>query len=206
MNTLEEDIKSLERAVLAEARVEAEKIGETARQKTDALRKQAQIQAEAERKAILDQAKQEADRIRGQSLATGQLKARTFQLESREKLLNEVFAKVRQQIGDVSKSKEYEKITSQLLREALSQLNAQTAVVHADKVTLKILNDGVLEKVAKDLKAELSVGKTLEDRTGVFVEASQGRLVYDNTLETRLDRLKNGLRSSVFQILSGESK
>lgn len=206
MNTLEEDIKSLERAVLAEARAEAEKIGETARQKTDALRKQAQIQAEAERKAILDQAKQEADRIRGQSLATGQLKARTFQLESREKLLNEVFAKVRQQIGDVSKSKEYEKITSQLLREALSQLNAQTAVVHADKVTLKILNDGVLEKVAKDLKAELSVGKTLEDRTGVFVEASQGRLVYDNTLETRLDRLKNGLRSSVFQILSGESK
>ncbi|OGO22030.1 MAG: hypothetical protein A2Y54_02260 [Chloroflexi bacterium RBG_16_51_16] len=206
MNTLEEDIKSLERAVLAEARAEAEKIGETARQKTDALRKQAQIQAEAERKAILDQAKQEADRIRGQSLATGQLKARTFQLESREKLLNEVFAKVRQQIGDVSKSKEYEKITSQLLREALSQLNAQTAVVHADKVTLKILNDGVLEKVAKDLKAELSVGKTLEDRTGVLVEASQGRLVYDNTLETRLDRLKNGLRSSVFQILSGESK
>ena len=206
MNTLEEDIKSLERAVLAEARAEAEKIGETARQKTDALRKQAQIQAEAERKAILDQAKQEADRIRGQSLATGQLKARTFQLESREKLLNEVFAKVRQQIGDVSKSKEYEKITSQLLREALSQLNAQTAVVHADKVTLKILNGGVLEKVAKDLKAELSVGKTLEDRTGVLVEASQGRLVYDNTLETRLDRLKNGLRSSVFQILSGESK
>src|SRR4030065_2037420 len=113
MNTLEEDIKSLERAVLAEARAEAEKIGETARQKTDELRKQAQMQAEAERNAILDQAKQEADRIRGQSLATGQLKARTFQLESREKLLNEVFAKVRQQIGDVSKSKEYEKITSQ---------------------------------------------------------------------------------------------
>ncbi len=206
MNTLEEDIKALERAVLAEARAEAEKIEDTARQKTDALRKQAQSQAEAERKVILDQAKQEADRIRGQSLATGQLKARTFQLESREKLLSQVFEKVRQQIGDVSKSKEYEQITIHLLQEALSQLNAQTAVVHADKVTLKILNDGILEKVAKELKAELSVGTTLEDRTGVLVEASQGRLVYDNTLETRLDRLKNGLRTSVFQILSGESK
>jgi vacuolar-type H+-ATPase subunit E/Vma4 len=93
-----------------------------------------------------------------------------------------------------------------MLREALSQLNATTAVVHADKVTMKILKDGVIENVAKDLKAELSLGKTLDDRTGLVVEASQGRVVYDNTLETRLDRLKNSLRSTVFQILSGESK
>jgi vacuolar-type H+-ATPase subunit E/Vma4 len=206
MNTLEEDIKTLERAVMAEARAEAEKIEETARQKTEAVHKQAQTQAEAERKAILDQARQEADRIRGQSLATGQLKGRTLQLESREKLLSQVFEKVRQQIGDVTKSKEYEKITINLLREALSQLNAKTAVVHADKLTMKILTDGALEKVAKDLKVELSEGKMLDGRTGVLVEASQGRLVYDNTLETRLDRLKNSLRSSVYQILSGESK
>ena len=45
-------------------------------------------QAEAERARILENAKKEAGRLRGQAVAAAQLKARTFQLEQRELLLN----------------------------------------------------------------------------------------------------------------------
>ncbi len=206
MDKIEEDIKSLERVILSEARGEVDQMQSEARQKADNLRLVAQAHAEAERKAILEQAAREAERIRSQGLATSQLKARTMQLEAREKLLGQVFDAVKQRFPEVTRSRDYEKIIIQLLREAMVQLNAKKAVVRADKVALKLLKDGTLEKLAGELKAELSLGKILEDGTGVIVEASQGRLHYDNTFETRLDRLQNGLRSAVYQILTGESK
>ena len=62
-----------------------------AKEKADAIRQHAQEQAESERKEILDRAKQEAERIRSQVIATAQMKARTLQLEHREKLLDKVF-------------------------------------------------------------------------------------------------------------------
>jgi vacuolar-type H+-ATPase subunit E/Vma4 len=48
------------------------------------------------------------------------------------------------------------------------------------------------------------VGTLLEEGTGLVVSSSEGRLRYDNTLETRLSRLQNALRSAVYHVLTGE--
>ena len=92
--------------------------------KADAIRKRAQEQAEKERKEILDQARQEAERLRSQVVANAQLKARTLQLEHREKLLDRVFDAAKQKLPAVQKRSDYNKLVAQLLREALVQLNA----------------------------------------------------------------------------------
>ncbi len=205
MKTLEEDIKSLERAILSEARAEAEQIRAESVQKADAIRLQAQAQAEVDRKKIMEQATREAERIRSQAMATSQLKARTSQLEHREKILEQIFESVRQQLADVQKRKDYEHIVLQMVREAVIQLNARKAVLRADKTTQKVLKDDSLEKLSKELNANISFGKALDEGTGVIVEASDGHLHYDNTLETRLNRMQSGLRSGVYQILTGES-
>src|SRR5512132_2776797 len=88
MKTEVAEIDMLERAILTEARDEAEQIKAKAKEKADAIRKRAQEQAEAERKAILDQARQDAERFRSQAVATAQLKARSVQLAHREQLLD----------------------------------------------------------------------------------------------------------------------
>ena len=48
------------------------------------------------------------------------------------------------------------------------------------------------------------MGDVLEEGTGVIVDASDGHLHFDNTLETRLSRLQSSLRSSVYHVLMGE--
>jgi vacuolar-type H+-ATPase subunit E/Vma4 len=204
MNSPEENIQALTRAILNEAQAEAEEAKAEAQSKADVLRQRAQQQAEAERKAILERAGQEAERLRSQAIATSQLKARALELEHREKLLGRVFKTVREQLPAVQQRKDYDQIAIQLLREALIQLKAGQAEVRADKSAQKFLTDRVLEELSKELKAELSIGKPLEQGIGVVVEASDGHLHYDNTLETRLNRLQNGLRSSVYRILMGE--
>ena len=204
MNTGAQEIEMLARAILTEARDEADQIKADAKEKADAIRRRAQEQAEAERKAILDRARQEAERLRGQAVATAQLKARSSQLTHREQLLERVFKAVQEKLTDVQNRPDYDEITAMLLREALSELRVDAAQVRADETTQKVLKKGVLREVSKDLNAEFKDGDVLEEGTGIVVDANDGKVHYDNTLETRLRRLQGVLRSPVYQVLTGE--
>jgi vacuolar-type H+-ATPase subunit E/Vma4 len=71
-------------------------------------------------------------------------------------------------------------------------------------VTQDILKKGALDKISGELKGQFTLSDTLEEGLGVIVDAADGKLHYDNTLETRLDRLQGTLRSTVHKILMGE--
>jgi len=204
MKNATEDIEMLARAILGEARDEAEQLQVEAKEKADAIRKRGQEQAEAERKLILDRANQDAERLRGQSVATAQLKVRSMKLEDREKLLDGVFEEVKKQLDAVKNRPDYDAIAALLLREALTQLRVKKAEVKADESTQKALKNGALDAISKELNGEFSLVGTLDEGTGIVVDAAGGKIHYDNTLETRLSRLQNTLRSSVYKVLMGE--
>jgi vacuolar-type H+-ATPase subunit E/Vma4 len=201
MNSEAENIVELERAILIEAREEAEQMQVEAKEKADAIHKRAQEQADAERKAILDRAREDAERLRSQATATAQLKARSSQLEHREKLLDNVFAEVKKKLDGVKNQPEYGAIAKMLAREALTQLKVNQAEIRADEATRKSLN---FDELSRELNGQFIPGKNLEEGTGVVVEAAGGKIHYDNTLETRLNRLQGGLRSAVYKVLMGE--
>ena len=201
MKSEAEDIELLAQAIMLEARDEAEQLQIEAKEKANAILKRAQAEAESERKAILDRAKQDADRLRSQSSATSQLKARSSQLEQREKLLDSVFEEVKKQLDGVKKRSDYDAIATMLVREALSQLKVTEAEIRADESTQKALK---LDEVSKELNGKFSFGSKLEEGTGIQVNAADGKVHYDNTLETRLSRLQSALRSSVYKVLMGE--
>jgi V/A-type H+/Na+-transporting ATPase subunit E len=205
MNNAAQDIEMLSRAILTEAREEAEHIKAEAKEKAEAIRKRAQEQAEQERKAILDRAREDAERLRGQAVATAQLKARSLQLTSREQLLDRVFKTVKEKLSDVQKRPDYDQIAALLLREALVQLRVNKAEIRADKTTQNILEKSALGEISKELKGQFTSAGTIEEGTGIVVDAADGKLHYDNTLETRLSRLEGTLRSSVYKLLIGET-
>jgi vacuolar-type H+-ATPase subunit E/Vma4 len=205
MRTVEESIKALARAVQDEARAEADQVLADAKAKAEAIGQHAQEQAAAERTEILEHASADAARIRSQAIATAQLKARTLQLERREKLLDSVFEAARQQLPTVQQWTDYGQIARRLLREALILLGADAARVRADERTRALLTDPVLAEIAKELGVQVQVGARLEQGTGVIVETSDGHRQVDNTLETRLSRLQDVLRSPVYHLLMGES-
>lgn len=200
----DENMEPLSRAILKEAEVDAQQMREEAKAKADAIRQRAQEEAEKARREILDKAQQEAERVRSQTLSSAQLKARTMQLEQREKLLDRVFQTAREKLGDVQNGKDYDQLAAMLLREALTQLRVNKAEIHADKATRASLEKKAIKDLASELKGEYSVGDDLEEGRGVVVDAGEGRLHYDNTLETRLERLQSSLRASVYKLLMGE--
>ena len=201
MNSIEQDIELLARAIMTEAREEAEQLQAEARDEAEAIRKRAQGEAESERKAILTRAKEDADRLRSQTSATSQLKERSTLLEQREKILNKVFEEARKKLSSVKDRSDYGEIAMMLAREAVTQLDASEAEVRADETTQKALK---LDELSKELNGKFTFGEKLEEGTGVVVNAAGGKLHYDNTLETRLNRLHGSLRSSVYKMLMGE--
>lgn len=206
MKTEVQDIEMLARAILTEARDEAEQIKAEAKEKADAIRRRAREQAEAERKAILDRAREDEERLRGQAVATAQLKARSMQLAHREQLLDRVFKAVKEKLPEVQKHPDYDQISAMLLREALTQLKVKKADIRADETTQKFLKRGALHEISKELDGELKITGELEEGTGVVVDAADGKIHYDNTLETRLSRLQSTLRFAVYQVLIGEKE
>jgi V/A-type H+-transporting ATPase subunit E len=204
MKSDDRNIEALSRAVLREAQGEAEKILADAREKTESIRKQAEEEAAARRAEILEQATREARRIRSEALSTVQLKARTLQLEQREKLLDEVFEAARQQLAILQQSTDYEEIACRLLHEALTHLGIEQALVRADEMTRKYYSEKVLREISKEVGTKIQFGAPLEGGIGVIAETLDGHRQYDNTLETRLVRFRDTLRLPVYHLLMGE--
>jgi V/A-type H+-transporting ATPase subunit E len=181
----------------------SEQVKAEAKEKVDAIRRRAQERAEQERKAILDRARQDAERLRSQAVATAQLKARSTQLSHREQLLDRVFKTVKEKLPDVQNRPDYDQIAAMLLREALVQLRVKKAEIRADKTTQHVLKKS-LHDISKELNGQFRMSDELEEGTGIIVDAADGKLNYDNTLETRLSRLQSTLRSAVHKVLIGE--
>jgi V/A-type H+-transporting ATPase subunit E len=200
----EENIEPLTRAIFKEAEVDAQQMREEAKAKANDIRQRAQEEAEKVRREILDRAQQEADRLRSQTISSAQLKARTMQLENREKLLDRVFQTAKKKLADVQKRPDYEQLAAQLLREALTQLRVNKAEIRADQATRSLLEKKALNDISNELKGEYTLADNLEEGTGIVVDAADGKLHYDNTLETRLQRMQSSLRASVYKVLMGE--
>jgi V/A-type H+-transporting ATPase subunit E len=205
MKSPDENIKVLSHAVLSDVREDVERAVSEAKAKAENIRQNAKERAEAERSRILEQANRETDRVRSQAVAVAQLKARTMQLEQREKLLDSVFSTARQKLTAMQRDSDYEQVAERLLREALTQLSASTVKVRADRTTQELFTTSMLEKLSKDLKVSIQLEEPLEQGTGVIVETIDGHRQYDNTLETRLKRMQDSLRTSVYHILMGET-
>jgi vacuolar-type H+-ATPase subunit E/Vma4 len=201
MKSVEESTRALSRAVLGEARADAEQIRTSSKAKADAIRQHAQEQGEAERDETLKRARQEASRIHSQAVAAAQLKARTLRLERREKLLNSVIDAARKQLVTVQEWTEYDQISRQLAREAVDRLGAGKARILADERTQAVLTDGALSEISEETGVQLQLGETLERGTGVVAETVDGHRRYDNTLGARLGRWQNALRSPVYHLL-----
>ena len=202
----DENIQGLSSAVLSDVRGNAEQSINEAKEKAALIRKQAADQAAAARAEILAKASVEADRIGSQAIATTQLKARTAELEEREKLLNDVFDAAAKKLATIQQGNDYEKIAQRLFREAITLIGAESVKVHADKATSKFITHSLVDSLSKELKVKIHIDEPLTEGTGVVVETADGHRQYDNTLETRLKRMRDTLRAPVYNILIGDAK
>jgi vacuolar-type H+-ATPase subunit E/Vma4 len=201
-----DSIESLERAIIEEARGEAQQIVESARTKAQIIYQEADSQVKAEGNIILDRARKKADTLRSQVEASARIDAQALKLNRREQLLTQVFDRAREQLASATQWPDYQDVARQLVRDAVAHLGSDNILVRADPQTQKVLTPDVLAELATEIGVYMRPGEPLAEGTGIMLETPGGHCRYDNRLETRLARIQSALRTSVHRILMGEEQ
>jgi len=204
MSPQQDDIRTLERAILQDASGEAQRILTDARARVTSLRQEAQARLESERAATVGRAEDEAASLLDQTVAEVRIDAQSLRLRRREQLLDRVFSDARARIADAAQWPDYAEVALRLTRDAAKQIDSDAMIVKADAATARYLGEEVLSSLGQDAGVRLVMGASLTEGIGVILETPDGHRRFDNTLENRLNRLHDRLRAGVFHILMGE--
>jgi len=189
----------LREEILAAARREGEEIVSRARQDAEVFLTSAVGEAERIRQEQLDQARAEAARQSELILATVTVETGRLRAARVEALLESVYEEACQRLV-AREGFEYLETVISLASHAISQMAGDGFVVKLSEEDQTILGDGLAEKIAHRVGRPVIITISYEPgitESGVIVEDTEARQVWDNRLVKRLERLWPELRRQV---------
>lgn len=166
--------------------------------------------AEAEREAVLGDARARAERIRGEStarlnreqadrlaprerelkatnartLAEARRRGRATALAARQRVFERVFARARERLAALASDEAYRNAIPSHLGEALVYMGDVPVVIRCPPALAGAV------RAALEGRADAQIAEDETMGPGVVVQAADGHVVVDNTLEARLTRLR----------------
>jgi vacuolar-type H+-ATPase subunit E/Vma4 len=172
---LEKEANAEIERILTEARGQAERLIAQANQETQAYLAEQRQRIDAERKAAL---------VKADSAA--QVRASALVLQAKDQAIAEVFATAGAELSRLQQDKtRYGAILRGLIREASGALSDRVTV-QANSKDLDLVKQAV-----KDLKLDAEVKPGDDISGGVRLISSDGRFVVENTLASRVERVRS---------------
>lgn len=171
--------------ILAEARAQAQEIVAQAQREAQSYLDAQRRQAEAERAAT---------RTKAESAA--QLKAAALVLQAKDQAMTAIFTDAEAELQRISQNKtQYAKILRGLIQEAATGLSGHLIIeVHPNDVQ-------VARQAVKEAGLDAEVKSSTAISGGARVATPDGRFVVENTLTSRLERVKPVVASEVAALL-----
>jgi vacuolar-type H+-ATPase subunit E/Vma4 len=187
-------LKSVEESAEARER----ELRQKAEQQAAAIRTEAKKRAEEiQRAAIRDAEKSVAiERNKQLYLAKGGIKEKA--LRSREKIFLSAFAEAEEQLSRLRQDGKYPGVFERLVRETVSAMGENPFVLHVDKRDLDLCRATLS---AMNIRRE--VIPDIECAGGVVAASPDGLIAVANTVESRLERIKEHKRLEIYAILTG---
>jgi vacuolar-type H+-ATPase subunit E/Vma4 len=184
---------------IASIRAKAEQTAEEIRGK--AVARGAEISAK-----ILKDAQGRGESARRRLLSSVSLEVKRAKLRAREEIIALIMEKVEKSIATFRDSEDYPAVLTAIVAEALRALSRGRFLVYVDSRDIELLKNRVFPEVLSILEKEgiKPVGmeaKPLEKESlgGARVSVLGGNVVFDNTFEARLYRLREEVRRIIFE-------
>ena len=154
--------------------------------------------------AILENAKKQAENLKRQIVGSSRLSARNNQLILIEDSVKTVFEMARKRLLSLHKEPDYEKLMKQALLNASMKSARTTLSIECNKT-----DSGLVRKVVDSINKEKGTTMVVADKNidilgGIRATSSDGTLTYDDSIDSRIERLKPLIRKNIVQILRGE--
>lgn len=148
---------------------------------------------EEEYTRILDEGRKEADKVSRQIVGGADLKARNAQLVLVEESISAAFDRAVERIRSADRATaDYEGLVEVLVRESTDALGTTDVVVSTSSQD----EPAVRAALGRFEGAEMS-GEAIECLGGVRVRSRDGTMSYDNTLDSRIERMKPLIRKEI---------
>ncbi|MHC1626704.1 MAG: V-type ATP synthase subunit E [Methanoculleaceae archaeon] len=169
---------------------------------------------EAEIRALLEDAERKARDIRerhikdAEKLAESERMERLFRAHSdvsariaevRHEIFDSAFCAARERLSDIREKPQYPEIFQALFNEALSFFSSGELVVHVDPGDTEICR-----KMITETGRPCNIVSDIRCTGGLILEAESGRIRVDNTIDSRLDRARERLKTEIFSALFGD--
>jgi vacuolar-type H+-ATPase subunit E/Vma4 len=194
------NLDALIERVIAKAREEAEAMTERAEKAAAREIRQAEEQA-AKRLAAAEAAVRDAAEQRKHSvLAEVQQEERRTLMNMREDAVETVFTAALEELGMIDDEKARCELLVALVGEGVRALGVDAVRVRLNASELALARGNEFPKEIDGVSVTFD-DETIENRGGPVVSDMDGRVVFENTFEARLGRMRGELRGQVARIL-----
>ncbi len=160
---------------------------------------------QSEYNGIIESAKKQAENLKRQIIGSSRLTARNRELLLIESAINDIFAKAKQRLGSPSNEKEYKDLIKKMIEVSVARLDSSEVVIECNKNDFELVKKIISDMSTAKNKVKLNISKKPVDIIGgIRAVSGDGTMTLDNSLDSRIDRLKPLIRKELVQLLRGE--
>jgi V/A-type H+-transporting ATPase subunit E len=201
---MSESLEKLQNRILSDARLKAEETIKDAQAKAQQILEEARQRAQKESDEIMTKANVDAESIR-RSILSSKVRANRLRiLDEKNRIVQDIIHNVQDHLSNISKSEQFENTTQRFVSEAVKAVDSDQPIVRVGfKDATKKNLDGISRVLPKGGKLVIDE-KPIDDFGGVVATDPEGRVVFNNTFKSRLERLDNQLLTLIASTVFGE--
>jgi V/A-type H+-transporting ATPase subunit E len=197
--SLDDVLKKVVEDAVAELRSKIREIEEEQMRRIEARSEELLARASTAKALI----QREASAARSRIVTQTSLDARREYLSMVEEAVAGVISESLERISEMRGGERYSQFLERTMREAIEVVGGEEVVVECGRDDAEFVKE-LAGKISEERNISVKVSNGyLESRGGVRVMRADGSIVYDNTLEARLERMKTFLRSEIVKRLMG---
>jgi V/A-type H+/Na+-transporting ATPase subunit E len=160
---------------------------------------------QSEYEVIVESAKKQAENLKRQIIGSSRLNARNKELLIIESAINEIFDKAKERLQSKPDEKSYKELIRKMVEDSVSKLESTEIIIECNKNDYDLLKKVIQDISGKNTKIKLSISKKPIDISGgIRARSGDGTMTLDNSMESRIERLKPLIRKEIVQLLRSE--
>ncbi|MGZ5501136.1 MAG: V-type ATP synthase subunit E [Nitrososphaeraceae archaeon] len=158
---------------------------------------------EGEYENIISNAEKKAENLKRQVIGSSKLSARNKELVLLEQAVNDVYVKAKEKLLSYSEEPNYRNMLIKTLDESIPNLGTYDIIIECLKRDAEFFKKQI-EPLSQKFNKKIKLQSNLKNSLGGFkVKSSDGTVTLDNTIDSRIERLKPLIRKNIAHILRG---
>jgi V/A-type H+-transporting ATPase subunit E len=119
--------------------------------------------------------------------------------------VNKAFEQARERLANSGRDSSYQALMAKVVEESIPQVGSDEVIVECNKNDADLVRKIVADLSKKNGRLKASVSdKPIDAIGGIRVKSADGTMSFDNTLDSRIERLKPLIRKNIARMLRGE--